>query len=1569
LNTLSVPLGSRIGSSSCITIPALAQSAARAFCESTLLPKRISVDAVRIICDRAQGHPLYLRYLIDLANGGVDDEHLAALPLINGSIRNYYELLWPQLLRDPEAVSLLAIIARLRWGIPTQQLVDFLTEAERMVLVTTLPRIQHLMLRHNETTIYHSSFADFLIEKTALRELDVQLRLAHYCMTHSNTHYGKLNAIYHGLRSGATQEAHTIEICKQDWVDECVILGVEPDVLLGDVDEALAAATRQGSFTEVIRILLLAQRLQFRYDTLFAQSADLIADALISLGKIQEALQHAVRYGQLIVPVHVALRLAHQLNIANEATTALELLDKAEAVIEKQQASPTLTNEGFINLFELRVQLLLLKTRSGDEDASTELQDFYLSSIQTMKYGISDDADRQEILCEMTGYFQASLMCLNARYIPVSFIRKSFPVPQEIFADLLLQELVNYHFYCSHFGLTPVRRLLDQVFADLRILLGETNSEWSRPELGIIDAILLLGAPTDLVFFLAREEYKHLSSLQFIKSDNINIDEQQFNTGMAQWRLASLLDKDLPCPEAVDVNSSEWQQWIELICRTLAWCDGAARRAKEDDNNAALHSTWQILEQRVFEQLRFTLALRVKWENSYTIPEAIFPIIYERLVALLVDFFPERLDYMLSFIEEQFSAQYGLYNEGFRSVLSKVLESFSRLTLEPMVEDKAFALLMRWSSFVQANLKNRHELVPELLTIIPLFVRLNASEEAQRTYQAALAVSMGPSWYKEDQLGLMTEALGHVPREEQLESGMLSQIAALLEAASGEMTFQRFVRYDKRDLIRVLCKRGEYFNAVRYFIRQTCGTSEQLLAEASEGEIDRTSPLRGTRFPGGALDEQAVVYSILKSAIPTAHWPLCWALLEIYQFGDKRHLEESAELYILLLEKMAAEKDVQTMMIHRLNLIRESEFDEDQREQFLSYLRDKLPLDLLASFEELLGKSANNSEIIEISEEDLSLVALGVGGNETEEDQAKAKAARDAFIMPGLFGTSDSTRESEEALSRAERNLARGNTSAAQTEALATLESFQRGGWSIWGNLSSVATRAENILLQAGSADAVIKLYSKLVINEKYAEKWRRANHLIERVAKIASQDERAALVRLVVEHTEIMVGNTEVKTREYEFLEEKHAADASSSLIPLLLHAIDHPKWIRRDKAAEMVLWLLDNYPQYVPFFGPSAFTMSSDNHPDVLCGVLDQLSISNATRLWDRLEPRLNLEEIQRNCKHTGRLAVLLRIMDRAAQKGSTNAASALEHMLAAVPQSIEGNKESAATGVKCPEWAQIADRQWRKLDTMGLINLEFVERATKTIKDACAPLSVDTSLELEQLLAEGFREVSEHPLGRWMAKVRYAMQVALLPVATRALLPDFEQIFRSYNPARISHLRITNFASPSMDWMTTLSKPISRLELRSGNDIYLDFFERVWNGECYKIFRLTAFFYNVNALPTPPRNSARFLSTELPISKHATPSDSCARVEWRPAFFGSFTPATPLATLMQMTRATGADLTRAHWRIGRVSASRDAGFKHEGCYLAIKHTALRLPSDIKLAWVCEIDGIQRSIVSYHN
>lgn len=1564
---LSAAIGPRMTSQSCITMLGLERDASRAYCANALSPERASALTSRIICDRAQGHALYLRYLIDLANGGADDEQLAALPLIDGSIRNYYEALWPQLLADSEAINLLAIIARLRWGIPTEQLADILNDAERSVLVPTLSRIQHLLLRRDETTIYHSSFADFLIEKTAVRELDVQRRLTGYCLMHPESRYGILNTVYHGLRSGPAEETRAVANCSQDWVDRCVTVGAKPDVLLGDVDEVLASAARQGSLVEVVRLLLLAHRIQFRYDTLFALSADLAVDALVTLGKTEEALQHAVRYDRLIIQPPQALRLALQLTEAGESEAALSILDKVEAVLERQLSNTELTIDNFLTIFEFRTHMLLLRGVAGHKAAWRILQNFYGMSIEAIRNGVADERILQDCLSNMTSYFAGSMACLAGRYMPLSLLRKYHSGSTVILGQMLLRLLANYHFFCLHFDVVPDRRLLDAVFYDVQKLLDENGQGGERPSLGVIDAIVSLGAPSTIVLRLTGPT-DDLAPLQFVAADNINMDMDSFASSMAEWRLASMLNKDLPCPVTSEIQRSEWREGVEAVCRALAWCEGAARRSKEAGDEANLQSLWAILEQFVFGRLRFTLAQRSQWSDSYALPEAVIPEIYERLTCFIVEIFPSHLSHVLSFINEQFEVQCGLYSEGFRGILAKVLKRLTKLPLEEEVEDQAYALLKRWRNFIQSNVKNRHELVPELLMIIPLFVRLRAAEEAHLTYQTVLSSSMGPSWYKEDQLSLMTGALQIVPKSEPLEAGILARVAGCLEAASGEMTFQRFVRYDKAELLGILCRRGDYLKAVRYFTRQSCGTAEQLLGEAAEGEIDRTAPLRGMRFPGGALDEQDALYRMLRVPTPIADWPICWALLEIYQYGDARHLQESARSYARLAVQTREEPGAHAVMVKRLKIICESELDDEQRAEFLSTLRDGLPPDLLQSFEEVWGEEPQSTDETSLSEENDVLSQRYLPCSNGVEAKEQAESALDSLVMPGTFGTLASSRESEQALARAERQLARGNTTAARTEALAALEHFQRGGWSIWGNLSPVADRAEAILRhEAISTDAVVKAYTPLILNERYAEKWRRAAHLINAIAAIASRDERSALVRLAVEHIETIVGDAAAKSSEYQFLEESPVVDSSSCLIDLILAAVDHPKWLRRDKASELILWLLDTHPRYISIVGPQAFTMASGNLSDVLCGVLDHLSMGDAVRLWDQLAPALDMDNICRNCRHVGRFALLLRIAERAAQKGSENGKVTLDIVRAAFPQSAQdGCNVATPAQVECPDWALICEHEWQELTEMGLATKELTEQGRTVLQEACAPLSIETTIELEHLLAEGFNESSDHSLGRWIAKVRYALQVALLPRTPTHLLSRVTQVFRTYNPSRIARLRILGFSPPSLAWLTELSGARGRFMPARGNDIYLDFFDRVWIGDRYRSLRLTMFFYRSNERPLPPTSPAEFLSTQLPTSRGTTEKEACAIVDWRPAFFGSFTPAVPSDALMQMTSATGADLTRAYWRIGRTSLSRGGGPSHEGCFLAIKRAALRLPQGLNMAWVIEIDGQQLGTIS---
>lgn len=1554
---LAAQLGTRVGSSTCLSIPPLTSSVTQYFCRQELLESRSTPVTIKLICDRAQGHPLYLRYLIDLVNSGADNDELAALPLIEGSIRNYYEALWNQFQGDMEAVNLLAIAVRLRWGIPIQQFAEILNQTEKAALISTIARIKHLLLTPDETTVYHSSFSDFLVEKTELREPDIQFRLAEYCESHRDNSYGLLNIVYHGLKSEAAESSHIISLCDQEWVDNCVIEGIKPDILLGDVDEILSAAIKLGSLTETVRILLLSHRIQFRYDTLFAQSADLTANALISLGKAQDALQHVIRYGQLIIPVPEALKVALKLTEADDHQSSLELLSIIETLIAEQLNSSVRDGDGisfkeFLSLYDLQLQQFIIKIRAGGQSANLELGEFQFFWNEAIKACVSDETAIKLIRTEMMQYFQAATMCLISRYMSVEQICQYYTGATSELAEPLIYTTSYYRELCNYFDVTPNQSLLEHVFADLQTLISENWDESKEILPSTVDSLIALGAPSGVVKVISNDPSKALHPVQFIAEDNVSMDESLILEGVIRWRYVSFVDLELPCPNLITLTSKGWQDGIGSIFSTIAWCDGSARRLNESADISGLDAVWTVLEQSVFNQLRFNLAHRVTWEDAYALPEAVIPQIYHHLTVLVADLYPNRLGYLVSFIEDQFNSQCGIYSEGFRNILARILNHIAKIPLDDDIEDQLFSLTERWRDFVVANLKNRHELVPELLTIVPLFVRLSAMEEAQQTYQSVLAFSMGPSWYKEDQFSLMLTALKSSNSVEQIESGVLPKIAGLLDAADGEMTFQRFVRYAKSQLIGALCERGDFANAVSYFIRQTYGTSEQLYKEVTQGNIDRVTQLRGTRFPGSALDEQASVLSIVKSAAPVGDWSLCWMLLEIFQFGDSRHQSDYAKAYALLMQKAQQDPDVTSEMMKRLELICESEVESDQRSEFVSSVQRYAPAELKDQFEELIGIYPNTSEA------ELSQIFSDTIDNEKQE-LSEVQPSRDDFLLPGTFGTETSIQQAKDALSKAERYLRRHNKHEAQKEILVGLESIQSGKWSIWASDIGEVTEGKKLLLRAtDSPSDVVKLCLSIISKERYAERWRIADSLVEWLASSDSHDNQAALIKLTIEHIETMVGSAENHIQDYGFFGEPSDIDVSSNLVNLVLHAIDHPTWLRSEKTADMLLWLLRNHSKYIPVFGPKAFSMEDDIHPDVICGVLDQLSQSSSEQLWNQLSPVLDLENIKRDCRHVGRLSVLIRIASRAAQRGSDSASQVLNLLKENIPDTVNASGASQEIEVECPAWAEVIGFEWSKLKTIGLVSPDLVERATTVMKEQCLPLSIETSLEIEQLLAEGARGNTSRP-GRWEAKVRFAFQVALQPITTMVQLHQVEKIFRAYNPSRLDNLRILGFSSPTTGWLAQLESNSGAVKPIKGKHIYLDFYERVWVEGNWRHLRLTAYFYESGKNPEPTLPSGRFFSTEEPISKDTSSWDTCTNVKGLPVYFGSFTPAVPSSTLMQVTRATNADFVRACWRSGRVTMSRGAGPEHEGCYLAMDINALRLPHGLKMAWVYEVDG----------
>ncbi|MGR2868132.1 hypothetical protein [Vibrio vulnificus] len=1358
-----------------------------------------------------------------------------------------------------------------------------------------------------------------------------------------------LNLIYHGLKAEGADKAQVAALCTQKWIDDCVYQGIEPDTLLEDLKDVLKAATELGSLVETVRILLLCQRIQFRYNTLFAQSADLMASALISIGKEQEALQHVIRYGQLIIPLEEALVVALKLVDSNSHEPALELLGIVEKylteVLEQVSNENGLSYREFLDIYNLQIQQFLLKIRAGDDNSRLLLANFQFYWMKVIDKTARDKEASKLIRSEMITYMQAASMCFTSSYMSISQLRKFYSGPLSEIAEPIVFTVPLYQGLCERYEINYDQELLGQVFSDLETLVSDAWNEQNKVHPSIVDSYISLGAPKSIVLALGEPVDDLPLPISFIADDNVTIDYSELENGMAVWKHKAFIEPEFTCPKLIPLSSNTWLNGLDSICSAIAWCDGAARRFKEIGDTIGLEAVWKTLNQDIFNHLRFSLAQRVQWEDAYGLPESIFPVIYQSVTKLITDIYLSGICDLLNFIEEQFDCQCGIYSEGFRSILNQVLTTVISKPLDEEVEDQAFLLLDRWKEYVTSNLENRYELVPELLSIIPLYARLDASDQANKTYQLVLSFSMGPSWYKEDQLGLSITALESIDKEYIVEPEVICQIAGLLDAADGEMTFQRFVRYAKRDFIGALCQRGSVQSAVDYFIRQTYGTLEQMHQEVTRGDIDRVSTLKGTRFPGAALDEQDSILSLITPLIPRADWQLCWVLLECFQFGDSRHRDKFAHAYSLLINKLENDNALLDLALDRVEIICESEFDSlNDRSEFISSLASNLNEHVknvfAARFPESIAQLGANL-----------IKTLSREGSKSDNREAETKDS-DTIRLPGTFGSSNSIEEASVALSKASRHLLRKNNSEAKNEVISAMNAIQDGGWSIWNESTSAAKQGKSLLLQTDSSvSELVKLLSPLIVGKRYTESWRIAESLITWLASHCPYDEQAQLLKLTNEHTSLMVGSLE-EADTYTFLEKDDGL--SDYLAKLILHVIEHPTWLRREKASEMLIWLSRSYPDFVQLFGAKAFSMNSGTHPDLICGALEQISISQQT--WEDLAQELDFHSIQENCKHVGRYSVLVRITRQAAVQGAKSAEKALDTLTTRFNGVTNKN---TSDDVELPTWAECIRSSWSKLKKLGVLSTSVVAQAESILQEICLPLSIEASLELEQLLAEGYYGNVERP-NRWLDKVRYAFQVALHNVAEEPEYKHIKAIFRKYNPTRLDNLRIAKFESQAVNWIRSKEPTPAH-----GDSIYLDYCERVWLKDQLRLVRLTA--YLTDSPENLPLPSGRFLSTDKPSLDKTSLIDTCANVEALPAYFGSFTPAIPTTHFMNLTGASISNLKRGWWKSGRLKEKYEGAPIHEGCFLSIDSNALRLPHGFSLIWVFELDLKPVGLISF--
>ena len=1560
-DNLNPILGGRVKIVNKFELVGLHRSLIRAYCWKEIQETKATSALISLVCDKAQGHPLYLRYLIEFINNFSNIDKLSDFPQFDGVVANYYEKVWTKLHSDPTAINLLAIICRLRWGVNRETFAKILTQQEISIHIPTLSRIRHLLESSDSTTIYHLSFAEFLKEKTFDLNDNIEKRLSDFCIENVDIEYCCINSVFHSLKSDLEYRNRAIEICCQSWVDNCVILGVKPDTILFDIEDILKAVTETGTTVDIIRILLLSHRINFRYNYLFSQSAPLISEALIALNKPNEALYQITRFDSLNVYIEEAIRIAiffiNNEN-KNQARKLLHLLDES---LEEMLTSKEHNLKDYLDICRSRLRTLVLLNLVEENIENNNAHLFISHVLKVIRK--SKNKIPEEIIIDIVTDLNSVLLgfafCFKNRYTTISRIKLKVKQLPPNMLEINISSIYDCLYWLGDFKKIKKADYLPDLFKDIEEMVSSEMFLDSQTPSRAVDTLIQIGAPSHLIKLMAGE-IETPENLIILGENGVDLDFKEIYIMESKLRVASFVSTDMECQKTIGIESNDFKNSLDAIYKTLIWCEGKARFLKADNNNTDLLLIYDEMIKNVIFPLNIKLKERVSWLNSYSIPESIFPEIYKKISEIHIDCFPSKIFIYLENIHDNFDNQLGVYSEGFIEIIFNVIDEFSEENLCSKESDLLFSILVKLKEYIVDNIQNSQELVPNLLKLIPLFVKLNGNEIAGEIYKIILKCSMGPNWYKEDQFSLLITLLNSsdiLKHDEEI----AIEVAAYLERASGEMTFQRFVRYEKSNFIGELMRSNRHTHAIQYFKRQTCGSLEELYADTTSSNVDRVDSLRGIRFPGGAIEEQDAIHQIVQNA-NDVNWRLSWSLLEIYLFGDERYIDRYAKEFAKLVNFAGINDELLSEMRLRLEFHVLTELSFSNQIQFLITFQSTLKKIFHDSFSSLFGQISEKENSINSNEK----VDCDTNNNLIETDNEEEGEDEDQFYLPGTFGRKKDIKASKIILNDAISNIQKGNQNKSRDLAINALQVLQEGGWPIWGNMGETVDPIMEILhVDDITTDQICHLYAPLLCEERYAPRWQLAEHLIRKCANRLDKVNTVALSQLITKHIGLIVGNSTDEKDIFKFLKNNHNNDISEEFVSLIIWLIDHPQLLRKDKAVDTVRWFLDKDSTYYNQFISSAFSMKTGFAPDAICGILDELSEAKPLEIWRVLKHQLDLKQINKDCKHISRLVILKNIAERASKEKSKSAIDFLSYFPNTI--GISNISEIEPMDLTIPEWADSINKKYNNLISEELISDKVINTFIKEMTRLCTPLDIEVAWKLEKLVLDGFNVAENGALNRWDAKLNFALNVALYKSGCGKFYDLIERSMRIYNPNFLKCSFGTKKESMSDKIQQVLAGKLHPESLIFNDGLLLlNYQEMICNNNDNSTLQveilasLTSSYYGY--APSPLSDKSLFSSNEhyLELEGNVPANEIYYRVAPKFVYMGIFTPAIPTNDFMKFTKTSIHDFQRLVWRDGRSSHSKSFGRPIlEGCFLALKKHKLSLPINYKITWFIKINN----------
>ncbi|MCU7695438.1 hypothetical protein ACFSPU_12760 [Haoranjiania flava] len=1323
----------------------------------------LNAGQIAALAEKSEGHPLYLRYLTKYILGMEEipsiDDWISSIPVIGGEIENYYNKLWLQINDHPEEIWLAATLSRLRVPVDKKTLSEIQPEATKHSFPSGFKKIEHLLRDNEAISIYHTSFSDFVNKKTNELDEQVHKNISDYIQKHPQTNFSLSEKVYHLAHGDEQSKINALDECNQAWIDDCALNSINPDIVLVDVKNVIGLAAELGIVHKVISLLLLSQRVNFRYNTLFQENAIFLVNALLALGKPEEAIRYVVRNKTLITADGDALYLLqkfYEYGADEEAEILLNTISQTcRNIVESGFDTDT-----FNRFIQLKFSAVTLSSNSDFENAFHEFGHLKKTAIKM----IEASGNPKEAIHK----FKDDIGSYNSGYLIWRFNLPPFTKETEdkfTFDDKSSGFISISIYHALEFQeKSPIVKTEDNIPAWIEDLEYVIDKYGTHPDYHFFLLYILLGRSKslDLVENLYKNVFPGAEEFDLRKENGVDLNHQSIHRFTLNAECLGYFDTVDQYPELSEYGYlSNWEESIKSVFKHLCFLAGKVKRYKIDGRNEEIKQLQSKLT-ALIEKLIPDLRDRMSWKRSYALPELIYPAIYKSLIHLLIDAFPDYIPVFVEQIVNKKPYQLGLYTEGYTDSLFVIARELAK---EAKHEVSAFKVAKVLEEHVVNTVENRWERNEYLLRLVELYALLKNEDKARQAFKEMIDTSMGPSWYKEAQLGIINTAVSNiVPKDGNL--SYLQKFAAHLHNASGEMTFQRYVKQQQEEFVGDLAKVGFLNKSIEYFKHLLLPDHQTIIANAESGTVDMPYTGEGYILGARAIEEQSGVMDMLRN-IKDSGSLIVWGLSELFMLGDDRYIRGYAKIQAGILNHLENnDTEKLDIIFKRLARFVVAEISDEFRYEYLREL-----------FSEL---STSNFEKVKPYLEAVGMQPTQPSKEETEEERKPSTSKREE---------KDALDDLIIAKEEAQRKIDTENKSGARKVIADALQKVQNEKYGIWSiNYSNKINDIRNLFAETyNNSEEFVRDIKQLIINEPYFEEWVIANQIISLLRNINDEHEKQLILEAVLEHINLMVRTDQHFYDRYEWLnkgaDKVNIDEQDDHLLKFLIWFLNHPSLVVKNRVIETLVWLGFINPGIIlRALVREILTDGYNISKELSAAIIHQLSNVNPDGFAENLKAVLEEKEQE--------LLKLNHFMIREAILASlielkNNGIADLDELIANLERTFAATNKSKGEIVFEEEYLEPIRDPIYELNELNILTKQFAETLVGQVK-TFAPLSIEDSQKASGYIDRSFNDHNDISLvSDFDTLLRYALNVAVCTCTTLSDREKVANILRFYQP----------------------------------------------------------------------------------------------------------------------------------------------------------------------------------------